>query len=102
MKFVFEFKVILICKKLLIASLHCSVWLLKHTGTWPGEKGVYPDVGGDDDEEGEEEDLAVVGRVVDVRPVVRAAVNWFDFIQNRACRLCDKFPTDELQCVELQ
>ena len=32
----------------------------------PGEKGVYPDVGGDDDEEGEEEDLAVVGRVVDV------------------------------------
>ena len=32
----------------------------------PGEKGVYPDVGGDDDEQMEEEDLAVVGRVVDV------------------------------------
>ena len=41
----------------------------------PGEKGIYPDVGGDDDEEGEEEDLAVVRGVVDVRPVVRAAVN---------------------------
>ena len=112
MKFVFEFKVILICKKLLIASLHCSVWLLKHTGTWPGEKGVYPDVGGDDDEEGEEEDLAVVRGVVDVRPVVRAAVNWqchpfhlkfrFDFIQFCCSRLWDKFPTDELQCVEVQ
>ena len=32
----------------------------------PGEKGVYPDVGGDDDEQMEEEDLAVVGHVVDV------------------------------------
>ena len=40
----------------------------------PGEKGIYPDVGGDDDEQREEEDLAVVGRVVDIRPVVRAAV----------------------------
>ena len=105
MKFVFEFKVILICKKLLIASLHCSVWLLKHTGTWPGEKGVYPDVGGDDDEEGEEEDLAVVGRVVDVRPVVRAAVDWefisdFDWICSS--RLWNKFPTDKLQFVQLQ
>ena len=41
----------------------------------PVEKGVYPDVGGDDNEQGEEEDLAVVRGVVDVRPVVRAAVN---------------------------
>ena len=40
----------------------------------PCEEGVNPDVGGDDDEEGEEEDLAVVGRVVDVRPVVGAKV----------------------------
>ena len=38
----------------------------------PGEESVYPDVGGDDDEQREEEDLAVVGRVVDVRPVVWA------------------------------
>ena len=72
-------------------SLHCSVWLLKSVNILvlhsidkiilpPGEKGIYPDVGGDDDEQREEEDLAVVGRVVDVRPVVRAAVyfnlNW--------------------------
>ena len=41
----------------------------------PGEEHIDPDVGGDDDEEWEEKDFAVVGRVVDVRPVVRAAVN---------------------------
>ena len=40
----------------------------------PGEECVDPGVGGDDDDEGEEEDLAVVSRVIDVRPVVRAAV----------------------------
>ena len=39
----------------------------------PGEENVDPGVGGDDDDEGQEEDLAVVQRVVDVRPVVGAA-----------------------------
>ena len=38
----------------------------------PGQENVYPDVGGDDDDERDEEDLAVVQRVVDVRPVVGA------------------------------
>ena len=32
----------------------------------PGQEGVDPDVGGHDDHQGEEEDLAVVGGVVDV------------------------------------
>ena len=40
----------------------------------PGEECVDPCVGGDDDDEGEEEDLAVVSRVVDVIPVGRAAI----------------------------
>ena len=40
----------------------------------PGEECVDPGVGGDDDDEGEEEDLAVVSRVVDVIPVGRAAI----------------------------
>ena len=40
----------------------------------PGEERVDPGVGGDDDDEGEEEDLAVVSRVVDVIPVGRAAI----------------------------
>ena len=52
-----------------------QIWLnLSYKLIKPGEEGVDPDVGCDNDEEGEEEDLAVVGRVVDVRPVVRAAV----------------------------
>ena len=38
----------------------------------PGEENVDPGVSGDDDDEREKEDLAVVQRVVDVRPVVRA------------------------------
>ena len=38
----------------------------------PVEECVYPDVGGDEDKQGEKKDLAVVQRVVDVRPVVRA------------------------------
>ena len=37
----------------------------------PGQDCVDPDVGGHDDDEGEEEDLTVVGGVVDVRPVDR-------------------------------
>ena len=37
----------------------------------PGEENIDPGVGGDDDDERDEEDLAVVQRVVDVRPVVR-------------------------------
>ena len=40
----------------------------------PGEENVDPGVGGDDDDEGQEEDLAVVQRVVDVRPVVWAVL----------------------------
>ena len=39
----------------------------------PGEENIDPSVGGNDDDEGQEEDLAVVQRVVDVRPVVGAA-----------------------------
>ena len=38
----------------------------------PGQEDVYPGVGGDYDDEREEEDIAVVEGVVDVRPVVRA------------------------------
>ena len=38
----------------------------------PGEENVDPCVGCNDDDEGQEEDLAVVERVVDVGPVVRA------------------------------
>ena len=50
-----------------------QIWLnLSYKLIKPGEEGVDPDVGCDNDEEGEEEDLAVVGRVVDVRPVVGA------------------------------
>ena len=38
----------------------------------PGEKNIDLGVSGDDDDEWDDEDLAVVERVVDVRPVVRA------------------------------
>ena len=40
----------------------------------PVEECVYPDVGGDEDKQGEEEDLAVVQRVVDVGPVGGAEI----------------------------
>ena len=39
----------------------------------PGEQDIDLDVGGEDDDEGQEEDLGVVQRVVDVRPVRGAA-----------------------------
>ena len=35
----------------------------------PGEQDIDLDVGGEDDDEGQEEDLGVVEGVVDVRPV---------------------------------
>ena len=38
----------------------------------PGQENIDPGVSGDDDDERQEEDLAVVERVVDVGPVVRA------------------------------
>ena len=41
----------------------------------PGEKHVDPYVGGDNDDERQEEDLGVVHHVVDVRPVVWADKN---------------------------
>ena len=41
-------------------------WLL-------GEQDVDLDMGGEDNEEGKQENLSVVDRVVDVRPVRRAA-----------------------------
>ena len=40
----------------------------------PVEECVYPDVGGDEDKQGEKEDLAVVQRVVDVGPVGGAEI----------------------------
>ena len=42
----------------------------------PGEENIDPGVCGDDDDEGQEEDLAVVQSVVDVRPVVRTETNY--------------------------
>ena len=45
----------------------------------PGQENIDPGVGGDDDDEGQEKDLAVVQRVVDVRPVVRAG-KWLQTI----------------------
>ena len=70
-----------------ILVLHMYYWKDIFLQLPPGEESVYPDVGGDDDEQREEEDLAVVGRVVDVRPVVWAEnlncqFHWFDFIQS--------------------
>ena len=47
----------------------------------PGEKHVDPYVGGDNDDERQEEDLRVVHHVVDVRPVVWADKN-IDFFLN--------------------
>ena len=38
----------------------------------PGQEDIDPGVGGNNDDEREEEDIAVVERVVDIRPVVRA------------------------------
>ena len=40
----------------------------------PWEQGVYPDVGGDNDKEREEEYLTVVGGVVDIRPMGSAVI----------------------------
>ena len=44
----------------------------------PVEECVYPDVGGDEDKQGEKKDLAVVQCVVDVGPVGRAEILIFD------------------------
>ena len=47
----------------------------------PGEKHVDPYVGGDNDDERQEEDLGVVHHVVDVRPVVWADKKHWNFFK---------------------
>ena len=47
-------------------------WLFDYNEK-PGEQDIDLDVGGEDDDEGQEEDLGVIQRVVDVRPVRGAA-----------------------------
>ena len=47
----------------------------------PVEECVYPDVGGDENKKREKEDLAVVQCVVDVPPVIGAAMEWFFMVK---------------------
>ena len=66
----------------------------------PWEQGVYPDVGGDNDKEREEEYLTVVGGVVDIRPMGSAVIIAFchNFFKRVVWNIVDKLGNYKAHC----